>query len=230
MEEDLNSASELASIDPHSSLLALLERKHWGILGELRKNAEIFLEPHRLSLYHESTPWRRFLRRNRGAVAVAASFMIIIFASFIWQTSTKLDLLQQDIARTERLVQAELRRVLPQTSASGVKAMLIELQEKITRRKDYIENSKRFEKRDYFNLKFLKNISALLDVDAPFQVDSLEYAPERFSLSGTIDSYDRLQILKNNLKEIEEFKDKNIIESNRKSPEGIVYRISIELK
>ena len=102
--------------------------------------------------------------------------------------------------------------------------------EKITRRKDYIENSKRFEKRDYFNLKFLKNISALLDVDAPFQVDSLEYAPERFSLSGTIDSYDRLQILKNNLKEIEEFKDKNIIESNRKSPEGIVYRISIELK
>ncbi len=89
MEEDLNSASELASIDPHSSLLALLERKHWGILGELRKNAEIFLEPHRLSLYHESTPWRRFLRRNRGAVAVADSYLIIIVASFIWQTSTK---------------------------------------------------------------------------------------------------------------------------------------------
>ena len=224
------STAELDSIKQQESLLSLTERKHWGILGELRKKAELFLEPHKLSLYHESTPWKRFLRRNRGAVTVAVSLMTIILVSFAWQTSTKLNLLQEDIARAERLLKAELRRVLPNTSASGVNAMLTELQDKIKQRKDYIENSKKFEKRDYFNLKFLNNISALLDVDAPFQVDSLEYAPERFSLSGTIDSYDRLQILKNNLQEIEEFKGRNIIESNRKSPEGIVYRITIELK
>jgi hypothetical protein len=230
MEENIKTASYLASTDPQASLLSLIERKHWGILGELRKQAEIFLEPHRLSLYHEITPWRRFLRRNRGAVAVAASFLIMISASFVWHTNAKLELLKKEIARTERLVQVELRRVLPKTSASGVKTMLLELQEKIQKQKSYIENSKKFEKRDYKNLLLLKNISALLEVDAPFEVDSLEYAPERFSLSGTIDSYDRLQILKNNLQEIEEFKGKRIIESNRKSPEGIVYRISIELK
>jgi len=228
--EQEKQSAELDAVNQQESLLSLTERKHWGMLGELRKKAEIFLEPHKLSLYHESTPWRRFLRRNRGAVAVAASLMIIISVSFVWQTNTKLNLLQQDIARSERLVKAELRRVLPQTSASGVNTMLMELQEKIKKRKDYIENSIRFEKRDYFNLKFLNNISTLLDVDAPFQVDSLEYAPERFSLSGTIDSYDRLQLLKNNLQEFEEFKGRNIIESNRKSPEGIVYRITIELK
>ena len=229
-EEEDESKAELDSIKQQESLLSLTERKHWGILGELRKKAELFLEPHKLSLYHESTPWKRFLRRNRGAVTVAVSLMTIILVSFAWQTSTKLNLLQEDIARAERLLKAELHRVLPNTSASGVNAMLTELQDKIKQRKDYIENSKKFEKRDYFNLKFLNNISALLDEDAPFQVDSLEYAPERFSLSGTIDSYDRLQILKNNLQEIEEFKGRNIIESNRKSPEGIVYRITIELK
>ena len=229
-EEEDESTAELDSIKQQESLLSLTERKHWGILGELRKKAELFLEPHKLSLYHESTPWKRFLRRNRGAVTVAVSLMTIILVSFAWQTSTKLNLLQEDIARAERLLKAELHRVLPNTSASGVNAMLTELQDKIKQRKDYIENSKKFEKRDYFNLKFLNNISALLDEDAPFQVDSLEYAPERFSLSGTIDSYDRLQILKNNLQEIEEFKGRNIIESNRKSPEGIVYRITIELK
>jgi len=227
-QENLN--AELDSINQQESLLSLTERKHWGMLGELRQKAEFFLDPHKLSLYHESTPWRRFLRRNRSAVAVAVSLIIIISVSFVWQTSTKLNLLQQDIASAERLLKTELRRVLPQTSASGVNAMLMELQQKIKKRKDYIENSKKFEKRDYFNLNFLNNISALLDVEAPFQVDSLEYAPERFSLSGTIDSYDRLQILKNNLQGIEEFKDRNIIESNRKSPEGIVYRITIELK
>ena len=107
--------------------------------------------------------------------------------------------------------------------------MLKELREKISKRKSTIKTSKTFEKRDYRNLHFLKNVSILLDKGAPFQVDSLEYTPERFSISGTIDSYDRLQILKKNLKELGYFKEKRIIESNRKSPDGIVYRISIEL-
>ena len=230
MPENLQTSRVPESVNPQASLLSLIGRKHWGVLGELRKEAELFLESHRLSLHHESTPWRGFFRRNRVAVAVAASLMFIISVSFVWQTKTQLNLLQQEIARAERLVQSELRLALPQTSASGVNAMLMELEEKIKRRKVYIEISKNFEKRDYHNLRFLKYISALLSEDAPFQVGSLEYVPERFSFSGTIDSYDRLQILKNNLKEIEEFKSKRIVESNRKSPEGIVYRISIDLK
>ncbi len=230
MPENLQKSRVPESVNPQASLLSLTGRKHWGILGELRKEAELFLESHQLSLHHEKTPWRRFLRRNRVAVVVAASLMFIISLSFFWQTKTQLDLLQKEITRSERLVQSELRLALPQTSASGVNAMLMELEEKIKRRKVYIEISKNFEKRDYHNLRFLKYISALLSEDAPFQVDSLEYVPERFSFSGTIDSYDRLQILKNNLKEIEEFKSKRIVESNRKSPEGIVYRISIDLK
>jgi hypothetical protein len=89
--------------------------------------------------------------------------------------------------------------------------------------------SNKFESREYQNLSFLKTVSSLLSEDAPFQVDSLDHGPERFSLSGTIGSYDRLQILKTNLKSIEEFKSGNIVESNRKSPDGIVYRISIDL-
>jgi len=170
------------------------------------------------------------LRRNRVAFSVAASLIIIISAGFVWNTITQLDLLHQEIVRGERLVQTELRQVLPNTSASGVNAMLMELEEKIELRKAYIKNSKSFEKRDYHNLSFLKNISSLLSEDAPFQVDSLEYAPERFSISGTIDSYDSLQILKNNLKEIKEFKGQRIVESNRKSPDGIVFRISVDFK
>ena len=220
----------LESINPQTSLLSLIERKHWGVLGELRKKTEIILESHRLSLYYENTPWRRILRRNRIAFAVAASLIIIISVGFVWQIRTQLNLLQQEIAMDEHLVQSELRNALPQTSASGVNAMLMELEEKIKSRKVYIEISKNFEKRDYHNLRFLKYISTLLSEDAPFQVDSLEYAPERFSISGTIDSYDSLQILKNNLQEIKEFKGRRIVESNRKSPDGIVFRISVDFK
>ena len=228
-QKDQHSSRQLTSVNPQSSLLSLLERKHWGVLGELRYQAEQYVESHQLSLYHESTPWKRYLRRNRAALAVAAGLMVIISAGFFWQTSTKLDLLQQQIVEGDRLIQTELRRVLPKTSAAGLKSMLLELKEKIEQRKAYIENSKKFESREYQNLSFLKSVSSLLSEDAPFQVDSLEYGPERFSLSGTIGSYDRLQILKTNLKSIEEFKSGNIVESNRKSPDGIVYRISIDL-
>ena len=228
-QKDQHSSRQLTSVNPQSSLLSLLERKHWGVLGELRYQAEQYVESHQLSLYHESTPWKRYLRRNRAAAAVAAGLMVIISAGFFWQTSTKLDLLQQQIKEGDLLIQTELRRVLPKTSDSDLKSLLLELKENIEKRKAYIEKSKKFESREYQNLSFLKTVSSLLSEDAPFQVDSLEYGPERFSLSGTIGSYDRLQILKTNLKSIEEFKSGNIVESNRKSPDGIVYRISIDL-
>jgi len=107
--------------------------------------------------------------------------------------------------------------------------LILELKKNIKIRKSYIEKSKKFESREYNNLNFLKTVSSLLSEGAPFQVDSLEYGPERFSISGTIDSYDRLQILKTNLESIEEFKSRNIVESNRKSPDGIIYRITINL-
>ncbi|MBC8257987.1 MAG: hypothetical protein H8E38_03135 [SAR324 cluster bacterium] len=223
-------STDIESIKSHASLLSLTARKHWGILGELRQEVELLLESHQLSLYHESTPWKHFLRRNRIAVAIAASLLILITGSIIWKTKTQLELLQQEITKNDRLIQTELRRALPQSSTESTKAMLIELEENIKQRKTYIEISRNFQKRDYRNLHFLNKISILLGEDAPFQVDSMDYAPERFSLSGTIDSYDRLQILKNKLTAFKEFKDKQIIESNRKSPEGIVYRISIDLK
>ena len=228
-QKNQHSSRQLTSVNPQSSLLSLLERKHWGVLGELRYQAEQYVESHQLSLYHESTPWKRYLRRNRGAAVVAAGLMVIISAGFFWQTSTKIDLLQQQIKEGDILIQTELRRVLPKTSDSDLKSLLLELREKLENRKAYIEKSKKFESREYQNLSFLKTVSSLLNEDAPFQVESLEDGPERFSLSWTIGSYDRLQILKTNLKSIEEFKSGNIVESNRKSPDGIVYRISIDL-
>ena len=182
-----------------------------------------------MSLYHESTPWKRYLRRNRSALALAAGLTLIISVGFFWQTSSKTDLLQQKIREGDLLIQTELQRVLPKTSDLDFKSLLLELKGNIKKRKAYIEKSKKYEIRKYHNLNFLKTMSSLLSEDAPFQVDSLEYGPERFSLSGTIDSYDRLQILKTNLQSIQEFKSGNIVESNRKSPDGIIYRISINL-
>ncbi len=230
-QKDKDLSSKLTSVNPQSSLLSLLDRKHWGVLGELRSQAEVFVESHQLSLYQESTPWKRYLRRNRAALSVAVLLIFIISSGFFWQTSTKIELLQQKIKDGKLLIQSEIGRVLPKTktSDSDMKLLLLKLKEKIDQRKAYIEKSKKFESREYNNLTFLKKVSSMLREGAPFQVDSLEYGPERFSLSGTIDSYERLQILKTNLKLVEEFKSGNIVESNRKSPDGIVYRITINL-
>tara|TARA_B100000945_G_scaffold129378_1_gene103168 strand:- start:2165 stop:4084 length:1920 start_codon:yes stop_codon:yes gene_type:complete len=227
--EDNILSSQMTSVNPKSSMLSLLERKHWGVLGELRNQAEDFIEFHQLSLYHESTPWKRYLGRNQIALSFSAVLIFIILVGFLWQTNTTIDLLKHKIKEGNLLIQTELLRALPKTSNSDLKLLILELKKSIELRKTYIEKSKKFESREYDNLNFLKTVSSLLSEDAPFRVDSLEYGPERFSLSGTIDSYDRLQILKTNLQSIEEFKSQNIVESNRKSPDGIIYRITINL-
>ena len=228
--ENLTKESSLEAVNPQTSILSMLERKHWGILGDLRKNSEIFLESHFLSLYHEGTPWRIFLRKNKVTATLAASFFLIIAISFVFEKITKLELLKEEVVRAEFLVKSETKRALPKTSSTKVGQILSELREKINNRKLAIQTSKKFEKREYNNLHFLKNISMILDKDASFQVDSIELAPERFTISGTIDSYDRLQIFKKKLEEMDEFYGKRILESNRKSPDGIIYRILIELK
>ena len=127
-------------------------------------------------------------------------------------------------------VKSEIKKVLPGIENTNIDEMLNLLREKINNRKYAIESSKKFEKREYENLNLLKKISTMLDKDASFQVDSIELAPERFSISGTIDSYDRLQIFKKKLEVIDDFYGKRIIENNRKSPNGIIFRILIEFK
>ena len=227
--KNFNSKHSLESIDPKTSILSMIERKHWGILGDLRNQAEIFLEPHILSLFYERTPWRRLLRKNKVKFSFAVSFFIIITLSFGWEKYTKYNQLKKEVNRAKFLIKSEIRRALPGTQSTRVDQILKELSEKINNRKDAIKASKKFEKREYKNLNFLKNLSQILDKEAPFQIDSLELAPERFSISGTIDTYDRLQIFKKKLEGINEFYGKRILESNRKSPNGIVFRILIEL-
>ena len=86
-------------INPQTSLLSLIERKHWGVLGELRKKTEIILESHRLSLYYENTPWRRILRRNRVSLCSCRKFNNYYFSRFcLADTITQQDLLHQEIA------------------------------------------------------------------------------------------------------------------------------------
>ena len=60
-EKDNNSSNKITSVNPQSSLLSLIDRKHWGVLGELRNNSGDYVESHQLSLYHESIPWKQYL-------------------------------------------------------------------------------------------------------------------------------------------------------------------------
>ena len=144
------------------------------------------------------------------------------------QKITKYNLLKNEVYFSEIKAKSELKKVLPEISNTNIDEMLNQLREKINNRKYTIESSKKFEKREYKNLNLLKNISIILDKDAIFQVDSIELTPDRFSISGTIDSYERLQIFKKRLEEIDYFFGKKIIENNRKSPNGIIFRILIE--
>jgi hypothetical protein len=60
-------------------------------------------------------------------------------------------------------------------------------------------------------------------------MERIEFSSDRFSMNGAIDSYENLQKLKSKLEIFPEFEEKRIVESNRKSEEGILYRITIDL-
>ena len=67
-----------------------------------------------------------------------------------------------------------------------------------------------------------------MEADMKSSLERIEFSSDRFSMNGAIDSYENLQKLKSKLEFFPEFKEKSMIESNRKSQEGILYRITID--
>ena len=212
------------------SLLNLTGRQMWGVLGDTREALHELHEKHSLSLYSDSTPWRRFLHRNRGGVFGLVLFTMVLLGGWYASLWIHNQSLRDDLKRTDQLLQNEIQRVFPEGKQSGIESAISGMSEKIRKRRQEIKVSKSFEERNYKTLDFLNRISTLLEEPGEFRIDQMEYGKDRFSMSGSIESYDRLQLLKNGLKEIEEFKDRRIVESNRKSQEGIIFRISIDLK
>ncbi|MEE3122853.1 MAG: hypothetical protein VX399_09670 [SAR324 cluster bacterium] len=212
-----------------TSLVNLVGRRHWGVLGDIRESLYELHESHPLCLYSDSTLWRRFLHRHRASVTGVVLFGLLLltgWGSAYWLRNRSLE---EEFRRTDQLLRIEISRTFPEKMSESVETVLAELREKIRRQQAVIQVSKTFEERSYSNLEFLRLVSELLDEPGAFRIDQLEYGTERFSMSGSIESYDRLQLLKNGLQEIEQFKDRRLVESNRKIQEGIIFRISIDL-
>jgi len=217
------------------------QRNYWGVLGDLSNplpsadgSGEIGLfypelfEKHSLSFYAEGTTWRRILKRHPFALISSLVLLLCIGVGIFATNRLKHTVLQQELHSTTQQIQNELKRLLPESKEKKIKTRVALLQSNIEQHKNYLEMSKQFEKREYKNLELLRNLSQIFTDEIPFQVDRVEYGKDRFSISGTIDSYDSLQLLKAKLSGMEDFKNKRVVGNNRKSSEGIIFRISIE--
>ena len=214
------------------SLKALEGRKAWGIAGDLHTLAALLQDTHPLRLFTQTLPWRRFVKRHRWGLAMTALLLVAIVSTFGYRLHNAQALLQQEIAQSEQQVRSQLKQVLGSPIATTIPGQLEELRTFIEKRRQQIEVSQSFLQRDYRMLDFLNRFSGLLEQEpgsGMYRIDRLEYGESRFSISGLINSYDRLQLLKTRLKALPEFTDKRVVESNRKSSDGIVFRISIDL-
>lgn len=211
------------------SLLHLNGRKAWGLLEDLKLSILPGTRPQPLGLIVEANPIQRFARRHRGALSVTALLLLLLLLGQSGRLLLHQDLLRQELRLTEQRTQQLLAAV--GVEARQAREGLITLRERIAQRQTEIEVGQSFLQRDYSLLSALNRISGLIQVSDPrqYQIDRIEYTSSRFALNGLIDSYDRLQELKNRLLAMPEFSEKRIVESNRKSPEGIVFRISIDL-
>jgi len=204
-------------------------RLHWGIIGDLQKHALNHLEGGELSFYSEGSPVVRFLRKYRKSLIINFISILLITGIAIGNFYLKTKLSTQEIEYLDKKVILTLQGLVDKTEGESVKLMMISVKNNIIDTREKIEVSKKFAQRDYRYVTFLNNLSKLFSDDITFQVDRLEYSEERFSINGVIESYDSLQLLKNGLSEIEEFKNKRLIENNHNTPNGIVYKVSLEL-
>ncbi|MBF0277615.1 MAG: hypothetical protein HQM13_07490 [SAR324 cluster bacterium] len=198
---------------------------HWGILGELKKYDLSHLEGSGHSFYSEGTPFKRFVQKHRLITFMAILFLVLSLGSFSANQYLQLELLEKEIELTDRKLQSKLKQLLPDGSSS-VEAAILQLQNGVQQKRED-QREKRFNARTYNKIRFLEKLSNLLPENAPFIIRQLEYSQNRFSIKGAVDSYENLQILKSGLAGFEEFKDKNIVETNSSNPKGIFFTISI---
>ena len=221
--ENLPAAAGTAEVSAHFSDFAV----HWGILGELKKYGLYHLEGHGLSFYSEGTPFKRFFQKHRLMTAIGLMFLVLSLGSFAANYYLEIQLLEKEIALTEAKLQGKLQQLLPKDSRIGISAALVQLQSAVQQKKEDQQET-RFHTRTYTNVAFIQRISDLLPEESPFIIQKFEFSPTRFSIKGTVDSYDNLEILKSGLASLEEFQDKKIIENNSNTDKGIFFTVSID--
>ncbi len=203
-------------------------QKHWGILGELKKYGWKYLEGHGPSFYSEVMPWLQFWRRHRILTFLGILLLVLGLGAFTTNYFVQLHALEKATQVTEQQLRTKLKRLVPGKANQNEEAAIAELQTKIEKKKAAQQDT-RFQQRSYSNLEFLQKISKLLPENVEFRVQHLELNTTRFTLKGVIDSYKNLQTLKNGIAKLSEFEGKTVVESNRSTPKGILYNISVSL-
>ena len=204
------------------------DRNPWGILGDMPKRFPNFLDRHPLSHFSQGTPIQRFAKQNRLGLAAIILLSMIFLGSLGGNIFLQVKIKQQLITRLDYQLQQQILQILPN---SGLKAdeAISHLKNLITKRRQILHLSRNFADRDYISLKFLENLTNLMKPNTKSILERIEFSSDRFSMNGAIDSYENLQKLKSKLQIFPKFKEKKIIESNRKSQDGILYRITIDL-
>ena len=204
------------------------DRNPWGILGDMPKRFPNFLDRHPLSHFSQGTPVQRFVKQNRLGLAAVILLSIIFLGSLGGNTFLQIKTKQQLITHSDLQLQQQISQILPNSNLQADQA-ISHLKNLITQRTQVLQLSDNFADRNYISLKFLERLTNLMEADTKLSLERIEFSSDRFSMNGAIDSYENLQKLKSKLEIFPEFKEKRIIESNRKSQEGILYRITIDL-
>ena len=204
------------------------DRNPWGILGDMPKRFPNFLDRHPLSHFSHGTPVQRFIKQNRLGLASITLLSIIFLGSVGGNSYLQIKTKQQLITHSGRQLQQQILQILP-NSDFGADQAISHLKNLITQRMQLLQLSDNFVDRNYISLKFLERLTNLMDPETKFSLERIEFSSDRFSMNGAIDSYENLQRLKSKLQIFPEFEEKRIIESNRKSQEGIIYRITVDL-
>jgi len=204
------------------------DRNPWGILGDMPKSFPNFFDRHPLTHFSQGTPAQRFVKQNKLELAAVILLSIIFLGSLGGNSFLQIKTKQQLIAHADRQLQQQISQILHNSNLQAEQA-ISHLNNLIVQRTQVLKLSNNFADRNYISLKFLERLTNLMEQNNKLSLERIEFSSDRFSMNGAIDSYENLQKLKSKLEIFPEFKEKRIIESNRKSQESILYRITVDL-
>ncbi|MDG2198074.1 MAG: hypothetical protein P8O70_14565 [SAR324 cluster bacterium] len=204
------------------------DRNPWGILGDMPKRFPDFFDRHPLSHFSQGTATQRFVKQNKLGLAAVILLSIIFLGSLGGNSFLQIKTKQQLIAHSDHQLQQQILQILPNSNLQADQA-ISHLNNLIAQRTQVLKLSDNFADRNYISLKFLERLTNLMEKNNKLSLERIDFSSDRFSMNGAIDSYENLQKLKSKLEIFPEFKEKRIIESNRKSQEGILYRITVDL-
>ena len=202
-------------------------RAHMGVLEDLLARPRAFPTMRGLNLHHRVGTWIAGMRELRWPLISAGVLLLVLLSLMGTAYFLRTSALQARLDAAGRELQRMLHISQPITSIT-VNSALKGIQDRVDKARKEREAMAYIDRYHYDTLRLFSEISDAVHQQPGITVDALSFNQERFSISGSVPSYEDSESLKNRVGGLERFKGRTVKVTNSNVGKVIRYRLSVE--